>query len=323
MKKLWVKERWKPQETWVRGSLCGREGKDWARDIKRPDWRTGHEARWSRPSWLPGPSLSAVRPASGLQGGWVGAWAGVCVAADGERGLDWIGHPKGLPPPRSPSGWVSEVLGRSRKEAACGSHALPLPTQFRALPPAPSRSGSRARAPFSPARRQGPGPPRGAAARRPLPSPALRSPQPPAALPPGPTPRRPSVERRKTEARGEQWREQVERRRGPGPSWRRGDGLGTRLFVSQARARAARDPLLLRQVPASLPEAGTALGAGEGTRVCAHPFIWNLWQAPWPDAGGQGPEGARVGGLISSPEREQRQAWPGGKGDGDETWGPP
>lgn len=244
---------------------------------------------------------------------WLGGGLGRCVRQRlGKRGLDWIGDPKGLPPvPEAPPVGCLRCSGAAAEKPPLHPTRSPLPTQFRALPPEPSRSTSSARAPFYPARRQGPGPPHRAAARRPLPSPGLRSHR--RGAPTRPHPRGSSVERRETEARGEQWREQVEGRRGPGPSGRRGTGSERGSLSPQARARAAGTAPPPGRCRHLSRRPGTALGAGEGIRACAHPFIWNLWQLPGPTLVVKTLRGRGVGGLISGPEREQRQAWPGGK----------
>lgn len=200
----------------------------------------------------------------------------MCAAAAGEEGVRLDPRPQGITPlPEAPLVGCLRCSGAAAEKPPLPPTRSPLPTQFRALPPAPSRSTSSARAPFSPARRQGPGPPHGAAARRPLPSPALRSHR--RGAPTRPHPRGSSVERRETEARGEQWREQVEGRRGPGPSRHRGTGSEHGSLSPQAGARAAGTAPPPGRCRHHSRRPGTALGAGEGIRACAHPFIWNLW----------------------------------------------
>ena len=67
------------------GSLSGSEVENWARDIERPDWRTGHEARWCRPLVARAQPIR-VQAGLGSPGGWVGAWAGVCGSGWGIGG---------------------------------------------------------------------------------------------------------------------------------------------------------------------------------------------------------------------------------------------
>lgn len=130
--------------------------------------------------WLPGPSLSAFRRASGLQ---VVGWGPgqVCAAAAGEEGVRLDRRPQGITPsPRSLSGWVSEVLRRSRREAASTSHALPPPHSIPRAPACAFPVYIQRTRPLLPRP-----PPRAGPA-----SPRRRPPPPPLAWPPQPPPRR-------------------------------------------------------------------------------------------------------------------------------------
>ena len=103
VKKLRVKEWWKPQETWVRGQPLR---------SRRRRLGQGHReaglANWARGAMVPPPSLVAraqpIRGQAGLgsPGGWVGAWAGVCVAAGGEEGVRLDRRPQGITPSPKP-----------------------------------------------------------------------------------------------------------------------------------------------------------------------------------------------------------------------------
>lgn len=121
------------------------------------------------------------------------------------------------------------------------------------------------------------------------------------------------MERRKTEARGEQWREQVEGRRGPGPSWRRGTG-SERGSLSPKPVRGLPGPLLLPAGAVISPGGpGLLWGLARGPGCVLIPSYGTCGRPPGPTLVVKALRGRGVGGLISSPEREQRQAWPGGK----------
>lgn len=104
VKKLWVKERWKPQETWVRGQPLR---------SRRQRLGQGHQeaglANWARGAMVPPLLVARAQPIRGQAGlgspgGWVGAWAGVCVAADGEEGVRLDRTPQGVTHSAKPLG---------------------------------------------------------------------------------------------------------------------------------------------------------------------------------------------------------------------------
>lgn len=207
----------------------------------------------------------------------------------GKRGLDWIGHPKELPTPRSPSGWVSEVLRRSRKEAACGSHALPPPHSVPRAPACAFPVWIQSTSPLLPR----PPPRAGPASRR------RRPPPPPlacpplaaataAALPPGPTPGDPawSGGRPKPEVSSgaSRWKGGADQ----GPAGAGGRARNAALCLPSPCA-GCRDRSSSRQVPSSLPEARDCSGGWRGDPgVCsslhmepvAGPLARRWWSRP-------------------------------------------